>query len=236
MARLQATWEKEITTTRASTICLQLAQSLSFTSVAFIDELDYQIKIYPSADTKSSFLSAVPWIAALVVALIFVFTGSVFVAYSFFVDRRQAILMKRAITSGSIVSSLFPSQVTDKIYDQKESKLVFDAAKTGRSGNDAPIADKFEHTTIIFADIKNFTRWSSDWSPEDVFVLLETLYGAFGAFSIQRYVLSSNLFSPRSTLQTKSLSAEEYSRCRRLEVRWLEVVEYLRPAQQCFSY
>ena len=164
----------------------RLAQSLSFTAVSMIDQSDYRIAVYPSKDTEERFLTDVPWIAAVVVAMIFMFAGAVFVAYSFFVDRRQAILMKRAITSGAIVSSLFPSQVRDKMYKERESQLVFDAAKTGQCDNDAPIADKFEHTSIIFADISGFTHWSSERSPEDVFLLLETLYGAFGALVMPR--------------------------------------------------
>ena len=38
---------------------------------------------------------------------------------------------------------------------------------------------------IFFADLVGFTNWSADRSPEDVFVLLETIYGAFDAIAEQ---------------------------------------------------
>lgn len=45
--------------------------------------------------------------------------------------------------------------------------------------NTPPIADYFPETSIMFADIVGFTKWSSDHEPEEVFHLLETLYFEF---------------------------------------------------------
>ena len=42
-----------------------------------------------------------------------------------------------------------------------------------------PIADLFQNTTVIFADIAGFTAWSSQREPSQVFMLLESLYGSF---------------------------------------------------------
>jgi Adenylate and Guanylate cyclase catalytic domain len=42
-----------------------------------------------------------------------------------------------------------------------------------------PIADLFPETTILFADISGFTAWSSEREPQQIFLLLETLYQAF---------------------------------------------------------
>lgn len=42
-----------------------------------------------------------------------------------------------------------------------------------------PIAEQFENTTVLFADIAGFTAWSSERDPPQVFKLLETVYGAF---------------------------------------------------------
>ena len=44
---------------------------------------------------------------------------------------------------------------------------------------DDPIADLFQETTIMFADISGFTAWSSEREPSQVFFPLETLYRAF---------------------------------------------------------
>ena len=44
---------------------------------------------------------------------------------------------------------------------------------------DAPIAELFTDTTVLFADLAGFTAWASARQPTEVFTLLETLYGAF---------------------------------------------------------
>ena len=53
---------------------------------------------------------------------------------------------------------------------------------------DAPIADLFSNCTVLFADISGFTSWSSERSPSQVFVLLETIYGAFDRIADRRGV------------------------------------------------
>jgi class 3 adenylate cyclase len=49
-----------------------------------------------------------------------------------------------------------------------------------------PIADLFLETTIIFADIVNFTAWSSVRDPSQVFTLLEVVYNAFDEVARKR--------------------------------------------------
>jgi class 3 adenylate cyclase len=51
-----------------------------------------------------------------------------------------------------------------------------------------PIADLFPHTTVMFADIAGFTRWSSDRDPAHVFTLLQTVYHAFDRIAKKRAV------------------------------------------------
>jgi len=48
-----------------------------------------------------------------------------------------------------------------------------------RKNDQRPIADIYPHTTVYFADIAGFTRWSSQREPTEVFELLQTLYAAF---------------------------------------------------------
>jgi hypothetical protein len=54
--------------------------------------------------------------------------------------------------------------------------------------NAKPIADSFPGTTILFADIAGFTKWSSEREPEKVFILLQTLFGAFDKIARKRGV------------------------------------------------
>jgi class 3 adenylate cyclase len=44
------------------------------------------------------------------------------------------------------------------------------------------------HLKSLQADLAGFTEWSSTREPEDVFTLLETLYGAFDKIAVKRKV------------------------------------------------
>jgi hypothetical protein len=166
-------------------------QTSSYTSVDLNgDYCGYTLRVYPSQDTENEFVNSSPIIFTVVVACIFLFTSMVFVLYDYLVARRQSIVMNRAVASSAIVSSLFPSQVRDKLYkeneDQKEKKWKSSGNEGGVLGaflniagggdivkSSKPIADLFQNTTILFADLAGFTAWSSTRQPEQVFVLLE---------------------------------------------------------------
>lgn len=44
---------------------------------------------------------------------------------------------------------------------------------------DNPIAENYENSTVLFADLAGFTSWCSDKTPEDVFRLLEGVFASF---------------------------------------------------------
>ena len=119
----------------------------------------------------------------------------IFILYDLFVSRRQQFVMNRALASGAIVSSLFPSTVRDQLYEENHEKLrqadskgkpatkeAWSAAnEPGLAKNSPrPIAQQYDNTTVLFADLVGFTNWSSTRTPAEVFALLENLYGAFG--------------------------------------------------------
>ena len=54
-------------------------------------------------------------------------------------------------------------------------------SETALSGNSPPIADLYNDTTVLFADIAGFTAWSSEREPTQVFQLLESLFCEFDA-------------------------------------------------------
>lgn len=71
------------------------------------------------------------------------------------------------------------------------------------------IAELYPEVTIMFADLAGFTAWSSSRDPEQVFTLLETLYGAFDHVAAKRrvfkvetvgdcYVAAAGVPNPRS--------------------------------------
>ncbi|CAB9507389.1 Receptor-type guanylate cyclase gcy [Seminavis robusta] len=166
----------------------------------------YTLTIYPSSTMKDMFVTKDPVIYAIAVTVIFLFTTLTFISYDWFVNRRQNLIKKRALASGEIVASLFPEQVRNQLYQDKagkdgrnsrnpfgESRSLLATSNLGknssnRGGNGSPNAHLYKDTSIFFADLVGFTSWSSTRKPEEVFELLETLYGEFDKIARRRNV------------------------------------------------
>jgi class 3 adenylate cyclase len=138
-----------------------------------------------------------PILLTVAVVLIFVFTSMVFFLYDWLVERRQKKVMKTAVQSSAIVSSLFPSQVRDRLFPMDDAKADADKGNTPKGfrvrnnvakAASSPVADLYPESTVMFADIAGFTAWSSVREPKQVFTLLETLYGAFDSIADRRGV------------------------------------------------
>ncbi|KAL7569517.1 hypothetical protein ACA910_013892 [Epithemia clementina (nom. ined.)] len=157
------------------------------------DTCPWTVRVFPSAKFEARYKSTNPIIFTVVAALIFIFTTTVLVFYDRYVERRQHIVMESAVRSDKIVSSLFPSNVRERLYheEQKERNNT-NRQRAFLSNQDSnnktpdmedvkspPIADLFPAATVLFADLAGFTSWSSTRDPVQVFTLLETLYGAF---------------------------------------------------------
>jgi class 3 adenylate cyclase len=170
------------------------------------DFCPYTLHIYPSQDLEDDFVTNNAVIYTVCVAIIFAFTGLIFLAYDYTVESRQKRVMKRAVQSRAIVSSLFPAAVRDRLFRNDDS-----TGSKGKNNKQAtksriksflnesnqeqkpaaelrPIADLFPHTTVMFADIAGFTRWSSERDPAHVFTLLQTVYHAFDRIAKKRGV------------------------------------------------
>lgn len=115
-------------------------------------------------------------------------------------------------------------------------KQGFDLSAQLGPSNEAPIADMFPETTILFADIAGFTAWSSDREPHEVFQLLETLYREFdlvakkmGVFKVETigdcYVAVAGLPEPQADHAVRM--ATFASQCL---VKMKEVVQTLKEA------
>jgi class 3 adenylate cyclase len=188
-----------------------------FTEVTLSSEYcPYILNVYPSADLENNYVTNNATIYTVVIVVIFAFTGVLFLLYDFVVERRQRNVMKRAVQSRAIVSSLFPAAVRERLFRNDDStgskhngdgrakgfKKRSDANKTSIKNfmHDSspqehkpvhelrPIADLFPHTTVMFADIAGFTRWSSERDPSEVFTLLQTVYHAFDRIAKKRKV------------------------------------------------
>ena len=152
----------------------------------------YSIRVYPSDVFRDSYQTSEPVLFAVVLAVVFVFTAAVFLLYDCMVERRQKAVMKSALQSGTLVQSLFPDAVRDRLYQEQETKneaATWEAgANTGVADRKQAIASEYPETTIFFADLIGFTKWSATRTAVEVFQLLEALYGEFDAIANKRNV------------------------------------------------
>jgi hypothetical protein len=160
------------------------------------------LDVYPSEAFYNIYISNKPIIITFAVAVIFMFTACMFLYYDRLVERRQALILKRAEQTSAIVSSLFPENVRDRLMevgtkDEKNKDSVAPNQRlrsflnSGAEEDDMdlqPIADLFPNCTVLFADISGFTAWSSSREPTQVFILLQTVYQAFDAIAKRRRV------------------------------------------------
>lgn len=160
----------------------------------------YKLRVFPTKEFEDEYATIQPLVVCLAIMTLFVFTTLVFVLYDNFVEKRQKLVLKTAKQSSDVVSSLFPSTVRQRLYENDNKKQDdskggeflsgnrdasnFNAGSNGSATTDllggaSPIADEYLDCTVFFADLAGFTKWSSSRTPSEVFQLLETLYGAF---------------------------------------------------------
>ena len=87
-----------------------------------LNECRYTISVYPTKELESD-LTNTPMFYAVAVAVIFVFTAFVFLAYDWAVQLRQNKVLKTATRTQAIVSSLFPKNVQERIFKDVEEEV-----------------------------------------------------------------------------------------------------------------
>jgi Adenylate and Guanylate cyclase catalytic domain len=162
----------------------------------------FKFRVHPTQALEDLFITKAPMQYAAATSAIFLFTSIVFIVYDLMVRRRQLKVMASAKRTNNIVSSLFPQNVRERLYERQETN---DAAQKNENANDEtavltttkgpktnfsgnvfgsdPIVDNFPQTTVMFLDIAGFTKWSSERDPTQVFTLLENIYHAFDEFA-----------------------------------------------------
>ena len=124
----------------------------------------FTVSVHPSQDFVDKFHTWRPEGFRAMILGSFFFVVLIFLIYDNLVERRQNRVVIAAKRSDTIVRSLFPSNIRDRLYEQakareEKAKNQREEGETGR--RDEPIADLFPNTTIMFADIAGFTAWSS---------------------------------------------------------------------------
>jgi len=170
----------------------------------YTDGCEYTLEVYPTQTYFNTFITGASVNVTFAVGMVFFYSILMFIFYDRLVESRQRIIMAKATKSTAIVASLFPKNVRDRLLQvepQRKSGVLSSLAPTQRvksflggdtnGVNDAdaqPIADLFPHCTVLFADITNFTAWSSTREPAQVFVLLQSLFQAFDQIAKRRRV------------------------------------------------
>jgi hypothetical protein len=88
------------------------------TGLGFVDRnCRYSLSIYPSDAFASEFETPTPWILVSSVAGVLLFAIMMFFVYDHLVERRQSLVLRKAVQSTAIVSSLFPKTVRDRLMN-----------------------------------------------------------------------------------------------------------------------
>ena len=128
------------------------------------DFCPYTFHIYPSKEMEDQYVTNEPIFYTVVVCLVFLFSSLVFILYDFLVERRQHVVMTSANNADAVVSSLFPTDVKEKLYQEKSEKAL---PRTGQGAENgahvtefmgvanpaatvvSPIAKNYPETTIM---------------------------------------------------------------------------------------
>ncbi|CAB9511106.1 Receptor-type guanylate cyclase gcy [Seminavis robusta] len=152
----------------------------------------YSMHVYPTETFEGDYTTAMPITFAVVVLASFITVALVFIIYDWFVKRRNKELSKTAARSDRLVSSLFPGDIKSKVLEQHDdTDRSFSNPKKEQADHGVAhnmLAQVYPETTILFADLVGFTKWSSGRTPAEVFELLETLYKAFDTVAQRRNV------------------------------------------------
>jgi len=187
----------------------------------------YSFYLYPSKETEAKYMASRPKTVTLLAALTFAVMIATFFIYERFVQHKTRKVTIATAKAGRVVSSLFSENIRDRVYNEQKVGLKPEMASPLRTTKSVreflpvqstvsdsagydfvldsdPIVDWFPETTVLVG----FTAWIADRDPIQVFILLETIYGAFdrwarrlGVFKVETirdcYVVVTGLPEPR---------------------------------------
>jgi hypothetical protein len=228
-------------------------ESRSYTAVDLNDGyVSYTLHVFPSDDMKDEYLTNEPMIYTIVVASVFVFTSLIFLMYDCVVERRQKVVLNKAVKSTAMVRSLFPKNVEDRLFNDslaevaggdanKNDKwrvnklsslrnILADGEEAGEVHKGKPIADLFPEATVLFADLGTCVikhppknRNSLHWACPHIKPLRFSLRLVVGLFALRFALFQSALPSgAREENQKMSLPCWKLSTARLILLRIAE--------------
>ena len=121
-------------------------------------ECDYNVRVYPSRALEESFMTSTPLVFTVVVVCTFFVTSLIFLLYDFVVERRQTVVLKKAVQSTEVVNTLFPETVRDRLFEERDKKPMSDTFAADKSpmseeSTSTMVADLYQDCTVLFADL-----------------------------------------------------------------------------------
>jgi hypothetical protein len=94
-------------------------ETRSYTAIELNPEFNnYKLRVYPSQSFQDAYVTNKPAIYTVVAAFIFFVTSCIFLLYDYLVERRQKVVMDKAVKSSAVVSSLFPEKFRDRLLNE----------------------------------------------------------------------------------------------------------------------
>ena len=107
----------------------KLQQVISRTSKGTVERLQTAactgtlcVSTLGTSEFEAVYATNTPLIYAGVVALIFAFTSIIFIVYDCLVEKRQACVINTAARANTIVDSLFPAMVRERVFQNNENR------------------------------------------------------------------------------------------------------------------
>jgi hypothetical protein len=177
------------------------------------DTCPFFVRLFPSQVLADDYQTKNPVLIAVGAIGIFVLTSLCFVAYDRLVTQRQLKVMSEAMHTSSIVSSLFPSAVRDRLFESNPNRISCDSGIVEKSGNrpSKPIADLYPSATVMFADMyvhlrskcyTYYTASNSSFSFLDTRLVLDSQHGVPAAIRPWFFNCLSPYISTLTALQT----------------------------------
>jgi hypothetical protein len=113
---------------------------------------EYTLHVFPTIVMEEEYHTNQPLIFTVVVVMIFLFTSFVFLLYDYLVQKRQNKVHSAAIKSNAIVSSLFPAEIRDRLFQHNETpeqNLKGSNKKNSGKVSGADVAAKFRLKTYL---------------------------------------------------------------------------------------
>jgi hypothetical protein len=207
---------------RQSSIRLTTAMKLRWTVIILFCLLAIAVPLiiyFAVRDEEEN--ATMPLVYAFIVFGAFFVVAVLAVSYDQITQQHLKCILSSERAARSAVDNFYPEVVLDESFEnQKERsssidhpKMKLDKFLIDNEDDDnqeellaKPIADLYTSCTVCFASITGFTAWSSEREPQQVFLLLETVFGVLDKIANRRRVfkvetgkdgilLSSGIFS-----------------------------------------